>query len=712
MDKTILPDDSIFTGLTSVSASLSERHQGLLLTIRGHEDVVNSAKFSPDGKTIASASDDKTLRIWDSQTGVQIGAPLRGHKAPVKVVCFSSDGTKIASGSADTNIRVWDARTRTLVGLPLCGHEDSVTTVLFSPDGSQIISGSTDATIRIWDLQTRKSVTLRGHDGGILAASFTPDGRCIVSASSDGRVHIWNEIPASTYSVFQTVWMSGMMSACLSTDTMWLNYTVQDYRGRKLGMVDRRDSADRTGLRSSNYYYRSLALSSDARYCVYKSDERDFCIWDTESTTSSSSFIGHEDSIESACFSTDETRIVSASKDKTIRVWTRGVREQNKKQSTSRLSSTIRKGGIDDYFMSPDMSTISTFSSYMADNRVWDLRTQLSRRLLGHTDMIPSCAYSPDSAHIVTTCGDNIVRLWDAHTGKQIGSFEHPDWVSSASFSHDGTKIVSASISIHIWDLQTGEQCCAPLSGHEKRVSDASFSPDGHSIVSVSRDETIRVWDTKSGAQIGNVMNSTDGPHHSAVFSQNGTHIVSLTRQKMHIWDTQTQMQLCVLSHHNSFLRSATFVSSSVFPNGQTVLHAPSNKKFYLWDVRTNTQIGAPFSGHQGFVSSAVFLPDGKLVVSASSDKTVRIWDVETRAEICSPLRGHTTRVFTASFSPDGKQIISEDGTVFIWDLEKYLRVPFTDTQVSMFGTPSTWDVSDSIPTLALVCIGLGIRMV
>ena len=694
LDRTILLDDSIFTGLTSVSASLSERHESLLLTIRGHEDTVNSAQFSPDGKMIVSASDDKTVRIWDSQTGLQFGAPLRGHDAFVKTVCFSPDGMKIASGSADSTVWVWDAQTGAPLGLPLCGHEGSVDTVLFSPDGTQIVSGSTDATIRVWNVQTGKATVLCGHSGGILAASFTSDGTCLVSASLDGRVHIWDDIPAGTYSVFQISRMKfGMVSVCLSADTTWLSYTVHDANRSTLGLVDRHTSAQRTSFGSDDHTYCSLALSPDATYWVFKlANDKDFRVQNTtRNSRSSDPFVGHEDSIESACFSADGMRIVSTSKDKTIRVWARGVPEQDEKQPTSRLSSTFREGGINDFFMSPDMSTISTFSSYLGDQRVWELRTQLSHRFGKQPNKVWTCAYSPDSAKIITTCRDKIARLWDAHTGEQVGSFQHSHRVLSASFSPDGTRVVSASNDIRIWDVRTGKQIRAPFSKHKEGFNDASFSPDGQRVVCVLRDDrTIVVWDTVSGAQIGEDMDSGEGDgkdwnalYHPVVFSPDGKAIIFLDSGRINVWDTQTQTRICTLSRQYGTLSSAIALNS-ISPDGRTVLHNPPGKDFYLWDLQANAQIGAPFSGHQSHISSVVFSPDGNLVVSASYDKTVRVWDVQTRAEVCSPLRGHKRRIYSALFSPDGKQIISEDGTVIIWDLNKYLRVPFTDTQASM----------------------------
>jgi WD40 repeat protein len=108
---------------------------------------------SPDGKRIVSGSGDKTIRIWDAETGVQMGEPLRGHTDSVEAVAISPDGKHIVSGSTDNTIRVWDVETGAQVGEPLRGHTQWVTSVAISPDGKRIVSGAWDSFIRIWSAE-------------------------------------------------------------------------------------------------------------------------------------------------------------------------------------------------------------------------------------------------------------------------------------------------------------------------------------------------------------------------------------------------------------------------------------------------------------------------------------------------------------------------------------------------------------------------------
>src|SRR5258706_951480 len=115
----------------------------------GHAGFVSSVSYSPDGAHVVTGSYDRTIRIWDAESGAVVGEPLTGHIGMVQSVAYSPDGCHIISGSGDRTIRIWDAKTGAAVGNPLEGHTDEVSSVAYSPDGRHILSGSADTTIRI-----------------------------------------------------------------------------------------------------------------------------------------------------------------------------------------------------------------------------------------------------------------------------------------------------------------------------------------------------------------------------------------------------------------------------------------------------------------------------------------------------------------------------------------------------------------------------------
>src|SRR4051812_10486660 len=140
-----------------------------LLTLNGHTNWVESVAFSPDGRKIVSGSSDKTLRVWDAESGSSILGPLMGHTDRVRSEAFTPAGKKIVSGSGDKALRVWDAEPGSSILGPLMGHTDWVRSVAFSPDGKKIVSGSDDKTLRVWDTESGSSILgpLMGHTGRV-----------------------------------------------------------------------------------------------------------------------------------------------------------------------------------------------------------------------------------------------------------------------------------------------------------------------------------------------------------------------------------------------------------------------------------------------------------------------------------------------------------------------------------------------------------------
>ena len=165
-------------------------------------DAAWSVAFQPDGKTLASASEDETVRLWDVARARKSAASL-GHQGRVLSVAIAADGKTLASGSRDKTVRLWDVATGKEIR-PLDGHSDVVTSVAFAPDGKTLASASWDKTVRLWDVATGKEIRrLNGHQGPVSSVAFSPDGKTLASASEDGTIRLWRVDNATPLQVWQ-----------------------------------------------------------------------------------------------------------------------------------------------------------------------------------------------------------------------------------------------------------------------------------------------------------------------------------------------------------------------------------------------------------------------------------------------------------------------------------------------------------------------------
>ena len=283
--------------------------------------------------------------------------------------------------------------------------------------------------------------------------------------------------------------------------------------------------------------------------------------------------VEHGSRVVSAAFSPDSTRIVTASDDKTARVW---------RADTGTLIAELK----------------------------------------GHANAVVSAAFSPDGTRVVTASWDKTARVWGADSGALLAELKgHAHQVDSAAFSPDGTRVVTASWdkTARVWSADTGA-LLAEFKGHEYRVVSAAFSPDGSRIVTASLDSTERVWRSDTGALLAELKGHAD-PAASVAFSPDGTRVVTASWDKTaRVWSADTGALLVELEGHADAVASAEFS-----PDSSRIVTASRDKTARVWMADSGTLL-AVLNGHAGFVYTVGFSPDGGRIVTSSGDGTARIW--------------------------------------------------------------------------------------
>jgi WD40 repeat protein len=576
--------------------------------LEDHKDTVLSVSFSPDGKTIASASLDSTVKLWSVDGNLL--RTLKGHRDAVVSVRFSSDGQTIASASLDGMVKLWRLDGSLLKTLQ--GHTKGVLSASFSPDGQTITSASQDGVIKLWHRDGNEKLSWKGHRDLVSDIIFSPDNKTIASASGDNTLKLW-----------------GLDGTLLKT------------------------------IKAANIY--RISFSPNGKTIAAACLDGTVKLWSKDGTLLKT-IKGHNNlenngnDVLSVSFDPNGKTLASASKDGTVKLW----------NLKGELQMTLKGHEFWVYSVtfSPDGKTLASAGSDQTV-RLWNLKDIGPKKLKSYQDRVSSVSFSPNGQLVASTSADGTVKLWQ-RDGTLIRTLtKQQTGVWSVSFSPDGQMLASASgdrmrdDTVKLWRLDG--TLLTTLKGHTHSVLSVKFSPNGQIIASASRDNTIKLW-----SRDGRFLKTLTG-HEALVnaisFSPDSQQLASASDDNtVKLWRIDGTLLKTFMGHKNAAL------SVSFSPDGEALASGSADSTVKLWSL--DGKVLNTLKQHTDWVNSISFSPDGKTIASGSRDKTVNLWSLDGTLRIT--LKGHQGAVNGVNFSPDGRTVASasDDRTVILWNLD------------------------------------------
>lgn len=643
--------------INPTSEATSSIRQALLghrlsLTMRDHSEPVRQAEYSPDGKTLLSVSDDKTL-VWDAATGRTL-FELRGHSDIVNTAHFSPDGRRIVTASDDGTDRIWDAATGDNLFV-LTGQLGAQISATFSPDGKHILTASLADSTRVWDSMSGRCIF---EFSGKNSVASPCDARVVTETSSKPSRDV-----GSKDSPLITALRGVAASASVEKDFD----PTREPDSRAAPKPFKREVPEKT----ARYALDGTILTIDTN--------GDVQIWNSETGIRKSQLEDDEEKFETAVSSPDGQYVLATARGRIGKYLYLFTINNDQVASKKQIGMDLSEDGFEPSF-SPDGKY---FVCGGESNSVRLQETETGRDIVlqGQTSPLQTAVFSPNGKYLATTDRSSTARLWEIERAKLLFVMQsHTSTVINSAFSPDSNSLVTAgnNHTVRVWTLSGGYHPL-PLKTEQMSANGVVFSPNGESAVVDDRVDT-RFFNTATGLS-PIALDTASYNSLPPVFSPDGKYfVVGSKNSGVEVRDAVSGSVRFNLDGHREKVLSASFS-----PDGSHVVTSSSDKTARVWDM-TSGHSTVVLLGHRNRVNSAEFNPDGRSVVTASDDNTARLWDAASGTQLKVLIHGRD--VARATFNSSGSLLATVDryGGTYVWDTQTNNNPRFVGWRITAIG--------------------------